>query len=237
MVATPILPAQMQGVSVHRRGQRLLGPVDLTIGRAGITVLLGPNGAGKTTLLRALHGIQRLSGGQVEWAGPDPHLHQSFVFQHTAVLRRSVLDNIAYPLQLTGTPRHQAREQAAQAGHDAGLGLMLDRSASDLSGGERQKLAIARARIRDPQLLILDEPCASLDPRSTAEIETLLRQARDQGTRIVLSTHLLEQAKRLADEVIFLQNGRVTEQKAGPDFFANPSSKEAIAYLNGELLT
>ncbi len=234
MVAA-ILPVRMESVVLRRRGKRVIGPVDLTLGPGGITIIMGPNGAGKTSLLRALHGIERLSEGRVVWSAPQAHRHQALVFQNAALLRRSVLDNIAFPLRLDGVPRRTARETATVLAAEAGLGDMLDRDAALLSGGERQKLAIARARIRNPQLLLLDEPCTSLDPRSTAEIEAMLLAARNAGVRIVMSTHLIGQARRLADEIVFVYEGRVVETARAVDFLAGPANMAARAYLEGEL--
>lgn len=230
-----ILPVRMQGVTIRRQGNRLIGPIDLILSGQGISIMMGANGAGKSTLLRALHGLERISAGQIIWASDEARRHQAFVFQSTTLLRRTVLDNIAYPLRLDGMGRRAARKAAQQAARHAGLGEMTGRDAALLSGGERSRLAIARALIRQPQLLILDEPCASLDPRSTAEIETMLQAASNSGLRILMSTHMIGQARRLADHIIFMHGGGVTDDLAASDFFAGNHSAAASAYLKGEL--
>jgi tungstate transport system ATP-binding protein len=151
-------------------------------------------------------------------------------------MRRSVVDCIAYPLRLDGMARAAARARASEIAGAVGLADALDKPAQVLSGGEKQKLALARALIRGPEVLFLDEPCASLDGRSTRDIEAILLCARDNGTRIVMSTHDIGQARRLADEVWFLYGGLLCEAAESADFFELPRSEEAAAYLKGELL-
>ncbi|MCV2864534.1 ATP-binding cassette domain-containing protein [Albidovulum sediminicola] len=237
MVA-PILPLVVDGVVLRRRGRRILGPVSLTIEAGGITVLMGPNGSGKTSLLRAMHGLERLNDGAVRWQAPldETRARQAFVFQAPIVLRRSVLDNIAYPLVLDGVRRVVARARAAAHAADVGIAGLLDRPAQVLSGGEKQKLALARALMRKPEVLFLDEPCANLDPRATRDIEAILRRAAEAGTKIVMSTHDAGQARRLAAEILFLHEGRVIEAAPADAFFANPQTPEARAHVNGDLL-
>jgi tungstate transport system ATP-binding protein len=223
---------------VQKRGRRIIGPVDLVLGAAGITILLGPNGAGKTTLLRLLHGLERLSGGEMVWQRPrsETLAAQAYVFQAPILLRRSVLENIAYPLRLRGERRATARTAAAEWAGRVGLGAALDRPSHVLSGGERQKLALARALITAPEVLFLDEPTASLDGRSTREIEAILLEAASEGVRLVMATHDLGQARRLATEVVFLYRGVVHEAAAAETFFARPATAEAAAHLNGDIV-
>lgn len=230
-----ILPVQLRGVRVSRKDQRLVGPVDLTLEGGGCTILMGANGAGKSTLLRVLHGVQRLSAGEVRWSAPEARDHRALVAQTPTMLRRNVIDNIAYPLRLNGVGRAAARAMAREAAEKVGLAALTGRSAGDLSGGERARLAIARALIRSPQLLILDEPCASLDPRSVGEIEDILIAERDAGLRIIMSTHMIGQARRLAREVVFLHNGRITDHLPAEQFLSGAHSPAAAAYLKGEL--
>jgi len=233
-----ILPLRLTDARVSRRGKTILGPVSFEIGGEGTTVLLGPNGSGKTTLLRAMHGLERLRGGHVDWAVPEPETraHQAFVFQSPILMRRTVLDCIAYPLRLDGQSRPKARTAAAAMAEAVGIGGVLGLQATDLSGGEKQKLAIARALVRVPQVLFLDEPCANLDGKSTRDIEAILTTARAQGTRIVMSTHNVAQARRLADEVLFLYRGLLHEAALSPAFFDAPATPEARAFINGDLL-
>lgn len=228
----------LTGVSVRRRGRTILGPLDATLNGGGLSILMGPNGAGKTTLLRALHGLERVSTGDIHWTDPKDAegRNQGFVFQTPVLMRRSVLDCIAYPLQLDGVKRAEAREQARARANEVGLNVNLDQAVMFLSGGEKQKMALARALMRRPRILFLDEPCANLDGRSVKEIEEILLRIKDGGTRILMSTHDLGQARRLADSVLFLHAGKSVEQAIGDDFFRAPQTAEAQAYLKGEIL-
>ncbi|MBU2959232.1 ATP-binding cassette domain-containing protein [Citreicella sp. C3M06] len=224
---------------MSRRGGRVLvGPVDLRLDGPGITVLIGPNGAGKTSLLSLLHGTARLSSGSITWACPlDEARHaQAFVFQRPVMLRRSVIENIAYPLRIRKVPRREALARAETAARRVGLGEMLNRYAPLLSGGEQQKLALARALITEPQVLFLDEPCASLDGRAMREIESILTAARASGTRLVLSTHDMGQARRLADDVLFLLRGRLHDSGPATTFFTRPETPQARAFLQGDIV-
>lgn len=236
--AGPILPLRLDRIEVRRRGRLLLGPVTLDLGGEGLTIVIGPNGSGKTTLLRAMHGLERIAAGRIDWAC-DPveaRTRQAFVFQSPIMMRRNVLDSIAFPLTLHGTDRRAARRIAADWAGRVGLGSALDRPAQALSGGEKQKLALARALVRAPDIVFLDEPCANLDGSATREIEAILGAARAAGTRIVMSTHDLGQARRLADDMLFLYSGRILEAGRRDAFFAGPRSPEASAFLNGDLL-
>jgi tungstate transport system ATP-binding protein len=238
MVADTLLPLRATDLHVTRRGKRLLGPVDLTLSPTGITLVLGPNGAGKTTLLKALHGLERLNKGTLDWhcdAGAARH-HQAFVFQTPVMLRRSVGQNLSYPLELAGTARTEARTRVEEWASRIGLADALGRPATRLSGGERQKLSLARALITAPQLLFLDEPCTNLDGRATREIEALLAAANSDGTRIVMATHDLGQARRMADDVIFLLDGKIHEQGAADSLFEGPRTEALKAFLKGDIV-
>lgn len=233
---TAAFPLTLAGVLVRRQGKRVLGPVDLTLARDGATMILGPNGSGKTTLLRVMHGIERTTGGQVIWAQDDPAKH-AFVFQSPIVMRRSVAENLAYPLRLLKRPK--AEIAAAVDGWLARIGLaaIAQSPATRLSGGERQKLAIARALIRKPDVLFLDEPCANLDGHATAEIEALLQEIVAGGTRIVMATHDMGQARRLADDLVFMLDGKPHETGDAAALFAKPQTKEFAAFLRGDIVT
>ncbi|MDX2482732.1 MAG: ATP-binding cassette domain-containing protein [Pseudodonghicola sp.] len=225
-------------VELRRGGRVIVGPISLRLHDVGLTMAMGPNGAGKTTLLRALHGLERVSSGQIHWAESAGALRarQAFVFQTPILMRRSVLDSIAYPLRLKGVRRGEARERAAACAETVGLRVRLKKDANTLSGGEKQKMALARALITEPALLFLDEPSANLDGRSTREIEEILTHIRAGGTRIVMSTHDIGQARRLADEVVFLHDGRLVEQASSAAFFDAPQSNQAYAYLQGDIV-
>jgi tungstate transport system ATP-binding protein len=228
----------MSAAVVKRRGKALLGPIDLEISQTGITIIMGPNGAGKTKLLRALHGLERLSSGQIEWQLPvtEAQARQAFVFQAPIMLRRSVRDNLAYPLSLRGVANAEAHERADHWAGRVGLSEMLDQAAPQLSGGEKQKLALAQALIGAPDIVFLDEPCANLDGSATREIEAILKEAEAQGTRIVMATHDIGQAKRLAHDVVFLMHGKIIEQVTAEAFFAGPTTREAKALLQGDIV-
>jgi len=234
-----ILPLQLHGAVARIRGKTLIGPVDLTIAEQGFTILMGPNGAGKTTLLRLMHGLQRLAGGELSWNRPEVVVRdrQAFVFQAPIMMRRSVLDCIAYPLTLHGLNKVKAREKAAALAGELGLGELLQHPAPVLSGGEKQKLSLARALIRGPEILFLDEPCANLDGRATREIETILLRAQAGGTRIVMSTHNMGQARRLATDVVFMYGGKVHECADADSFFGTTQkTPEAEAFVKGDIV-
>ncbi len=233
-----LFPLKVRGAQTSRRGKVLVGPIDLDLEGAGVTVVLGPNGSGKTTFLRLLHGTARLMRGSIEWAcdTPQARSHQAFVFQRPVMMRRSVVDNISYPLLIKGVGKTDAREQAAEWAQRIGLGAMLGRPATVLSGGEQQKLALARALITNPKVLFLDEPSAALDGRAMREIEELLLEAVQAGTRLIVSTHDFGQARRLANEVVFLLHGKVHEQSTAATFFTSPLTPQAKAFLRGDIV-
>ena len=228
----------LNSILVKRRGKTVLGPIDLDLKVGGFTVLLGPNGSGKTTFLKVLHGVERASSGVMQWSIPNAQARQaqSYVFQSPIMLRRSVRQNLAYPLQLIGMDKVEISSRVSEWAHKIGLQDALDFPAPRLSGGEKQKLALGRALIRIPDVLFLDEPCANLDGRSTREIEDLLHNATQAGTRIIMTTHDLGQARRLADSVLFLLNGTLHEQGPASNFFAMPRTIEAKAFLNGDII-
>ena len=234
-----IIPVRLESVELRRQGRTILGPIDWVLDGDGITVLMGPNGSGKTSLLRAMHGLERINEGRIRWAveGSEARARQAFVFQTPILMRRSILDCIAFPLRLDRVSRAMARARAEHAAEEVGLTERLDRPAEVLSGGEKQKMALARALIRKPAVLFLDEPSANLDGTSTAAIEKILVSARDRGTRIVMSTHDIGQARRLGDEILFLHRGRLCDASSHGDFFGGNVSPEAAAHLKGDLLT
>ena len=211
---------RLEKAVVARGTAKMLGPVDLELGHRGLTVLMGPNGAGKTTLLKLLHGLERPRSGRVTWDGIAPS-EQAFVFQRPVLLRRSVRDNLLLPLRLRGLPG-----DGAELAQSLGLSSLLDTHAPRLSGGEAQRLALARALITEPRVLFLDEPAANLDVPTVKVMEATIRERADQGTRVLLSTHSASQARRLADEILWVENGAVHGPFTPDDFFDRPS--EAI---------
>lgn len=235
---TSILPINVRDAVVKKRRQILLGPISLALPEHGFTMVIGPNGAGKTTLLRLIYGLEFPKHGDISWNLPKSEVqkHQAFIFQTPIMMRRSVVDNICYPLLTRGINKSAAQEQAKQWAQKVGLGEMCARDAMVLSGGEKQKLAIARALIIKPQILFLDEPTTNLDGKSTREIEELLLQTYHNGTRIVMTTHNLAQAKRLASDIIFLNKGQLMEQGTADAFFNQPSSSTIQQFLHGDIL-
>jgi tungstate transport system ATP-binding protein len=233
---------------VFRAGRRsLLDGLTAKLAPHAKTVVLGPNGAGKSLTLRAVQGLIDCHEGEVAYvregveAGPISDLHKrqggvGLVFQKPVLFRRSVRANLIHALKAAGVVRSLREERATILLRMAGLEAIADQSARVLSGGEQQKLSIVRALAASPSVLLLDEPTASLDPRATHDIEDLIVKARSEGVKIVLVTHDLGQAKRLADEVLFVHQGRATELTPASTFFAKPRSPEARAYLDGELL-
>lgn len=237
MVKHP-MSVTLQDVQVKRRGGTILGPINLDLDAGGFTIVLGPNGSGKTTLLKILHGVERISSGAMNWSVPDMAAReaQAYVFQKPIMLRRSVRQNLAFPLQLLSVEKPVIESRVIGWARRIGLEDALDRPAVRISGGEQQKLALARALIRDPQVLFLDEPCANLDGRSTREIEELLLESAAAGRRIIMTTHDLGQAARLATDVVFLLNGKLIEQSDAGAFFAQPRSGEGRAFLRGDII-
>jgi len=234
-----ILPHRVHEHSYEIGGKRLLEGIPFHTHEGPCTVVLGPNGAGKSLLLRLCHGLLQPSAGTITWAGVAPAAArgcQAMVFQRPVLLRRSTAANIAYVLRLQGMPRRQRRATVVEALELAGLVPLAARPARVLSGGEQQRLALARAWALRPQVLFLDEPTASLDPAATRAVEALLDQMYQTGTKIVLTTHDLGQAQRLADEVLFLHQGRLVECALATAFFTNSQSKEAAAFLAGKLV-
>ena len=200
------------------------------------TIILGPNGAGKSVLMRLCHGLFAPTSGSITWRGAaNGRRRQAMVFQRPVMLRRSALANVVYALKLAGVSPRERELRARDVIDAVGLASVLDRPARVLSGGEQQRLALARAWALGPEVLFLDEPTANLDPGATRDVETLIGQIRAGGTKIVMTTHNLGQAKRLGDEILFLSQGRLVEQTPVDQFFAKPASAEAEAFIRGEL--
>lgn len=235
---TSILPLTVEAAAFSGDGRLLVEPNSFTIPAGGLTVLLGPNGAGKSLTLRLCHGLLTPSRGAVRWAaGADGRAKRhAMVFQKPIMLRRSVEANITHALAAAGASGPERKARAAQALQRFGLAERAAQPARLLSGGEQQRLAIARAWALRPELLFLDEPTSQLDPAATRQIEELLSGLVAEGITVMMSTHDLGQARRLADRVLFLHRGRLVEDALARDFFAGPQSAEARAFLAGELL-
>ena len=234
-----ILPLTFQNVSFEIGGIRLIKDLNCTLEAGPRTMILGANGAGKSLFLRLCHGLIRPTTGRVLWQGAkgrDPADAQAMVFQRPVMLRRSVAANVDYALKLRGMAAAERRAAVEDALGHTGLRRLADNPARVLSVGEQQKLALARAWALQPEVLFLDEPTASLDPTATHAVEQIINAIDAAGTRIVMTTHDLGQARRLGDEVMFLNRGRLLEKTPAERFFSEPENDLAQAFLKGELL-
>lgn len=237
--AHPLMPLEVRGVSFVAGGKRILDEVGFELANGARTVILGPNGAGKSVLLRLLHGLLKPAGGRISWAGMEPaavRRRQAMVFQRPVMLRRSVLGNLTHALAVRGVGRAARSALAHEALEAAGLAAMARQPTRTLSGGEQQRLAIARAWALKPEVLLLDEPTANLDPGATRAIEELIAAVEQDGARIIMTTHDIGQARRLADDVLFLHGGRLLEHGPAARFFAGPADPAAARFIEGALL-
>jgi tungstate transport system ATP-binding protein len=230
-----ILPLRLDQVSYAAGGRTIIEPLSLTLERGMSTIVLGANGAGKSVLMRLMHGLLAPSSGRVAWSLPEAHRRQAMVFQRPVMLRRSALANVLYALAAARVPPRDRERRAREALAEAGLAHAAGRPARVLSGGEQQRLALARAWALHPEVLFLDEPTANLDPGAVREIEAVIKAFDVSGTKIVMSTHNLGQARRLGDEILFLHQGRLAERAPVEEFFKRPASAEAAAFIKGEL--
>ncbi|PZN99019.1 MAG: ABC transporter ATP-binding protein [Hyphomicrobiales bacterium] len=233
-----ILPLSVEAVSFLVDGRRLIDGLSFAMPAGGLTVLLGPNGAGKSLTLRLCHGLLTPGEGRIHWAaGAEGRAKRhAMVFQKPIMLRRSVEANIAHALAAAGIAGPERRERSQAALARFGLSDRSEQAARLLSGGEQQRLAIARAWALRPELLFLDEPTSQLDPAATRQIEELLASLVAEGITVLMSTHDLGQARRLASRVLFLHRGNLIEDTAADAFFAGPQTPEARAFLAGELI-
>jgi tungstate transport system ATP-binding protein len=232
-----MLPLEVKSLGYRVDDKVLLENVNLRIDHDGITAIMGPNGAGKSLFLRLIHGLLTPSSGHVRWNGRELDLatrqRQALVFQKPVLMRRSVAANIDFVLKPGGGRYHEKRDAIL---HQAGLLRQRNQPARLLSGGEQQRLALARALATEPEVLLLDEPCASIDASATLQIEHLLRQTRERGVKIIIVTHDMGQARRLADDILFMHHGHLLEHLPMPDFFDSPESTQARAFIEGRLV-
>ena len=236
MASTAPVRLEARGLTMRLGKVLALDGVDLAFEGPVRVALLGANGAGKSVLLRTLHGLMKPSGGEVAWSSEEAPPHgQAMVFQRPVRLRRSAMANVEYALAVNGVLGSERIPQAADALARVGLSHLALRPARSLSGGEQQRLAIARAWALRPRMLFLDEPTSNLDPTAAGEVERVMGEVHAAGTALVFSTHHLGLARRAATEVVFLHRGRVAERTPADVFFKSPRSAEAAAYLQGEL--
>lgn len=233
-----MLPLTLREVRFAAGGRDIVHGVSASIDAGPATIILGANGAGKSVLMRLMHGLLAPSSGEVSWnvQGTERvRRGQAMVFQRPVMLRRSALANVVYALGLAGIPAAEREPQALDALREVGLLGVAQRPARVLSGGEQQRLALARAWALHPEVLFLDEPTANLDPGATREIESVIRAFDAAGTKIIMSTHNLGQARRLGDEVLFIHEGQLAGRAPVEQFFSRPSSPEVAAFIKGEV--
>ena len=215
---------------------------DLTFKAEGgkVMVILGINGAGKTTLLRISAGLEKSDKGNIYFNDDpitDKNLRQiaTLVFQRTAMFSMSVYDNLAYGLRLRGKKDSEIKEKITKTLHEVGLDNFEKRKAKRTSGGEQQRIALARAFLLEPKILLLDEPTTNLDPRSAIIIEKAIMKRKSRQNIIVIATHNLSQAKRLGDEIVHIHGGKIVEMGSAEELFGNPKNELTRKFINGEL--
>lgn len=216
----------------------LLGPVDLNYDKGGITAILGANGAGKSLFLSLCQGMIRPTSGSISWDGTAAHLargRRGIVFQTPTLMRRSVFDNVSFALRAAQAPHPDMRARVMSVLERVNLAGKAQLPAAALSGGEGQRMALARAIVNRPDVLLLDEPSSNLDPASTRQLEEIVRGVSSEGVTVFLATHDIGQAKRLAQNILFMDKGRFTDVAPAADFFAGPTSEPAEKYLKGIL--
>ena len=202
----------LSGVTIERDNAVLLGPLDADLNVKGITAVLGHNGAGKSLFLRTIHGLIRASSGQVLWDGQlaeRTRPQRGFVFQSPKVMRRSVADNVMFPLIARGVARQSATSEVQTMLRRMKLAEFADQPAATLSGGEQQRMALARALMTRPGVLIFDEPTASMDEPSRQNFENLILETVNDGASVIMSTHDHSQAKRLANRILTFKDGQI----------------------------
>ena len=229
MVASSMI--KVEKVVVERRGKRLVGPATFSINDKGISAVVGPNGAGKSTLLRLMHGLERARCGHINLPIHMRSQQQAFLFQYPILLRRSVEQNLILPLKLRGVPTEIREQEVVKIATEFGLNKLMEQDAFLLSGGEKQKLTLARALIIKPNLLFLDEPSANLDRPSTLIIENAVKVVADRGCKVILASHSMAQVKRLAEDVLFISDGVVQGPFLVPDFLQMPPTETAKDWL------
>jgi len=233
-----MLPLKLERLEYASGKLQLISDLSVTIHSPGTTVLMGPNGAGKSLLLRLMHGLLQPAAGKVLWNGEEPgdavRRKQAMVFQRPVLLRRSVLANLEFVLQQHNLP--MKKDYCNELLRRLGLEGLQDRPARLLSGGEQQRLAVARALATRPRVLFMDEPTSSLDPSSTSMIETIVRETAAVQTKIFFVTHDIGQGRRLADDVMFMHRGRLLEYSSAGEFFDRPATEAARQYLAGQIL-
>lgn len=237
-----ILPGalRVEQLALQVAGKPLVNIEKLTLDPRSVTVIMGPNGAGKSLFLRLVHGLIAPTNGWISWGevacGEATRSTQAMVFQKPVLLRRSVAANIDFVLRRRTGTKAERRTRCEELLTLVGLADRSQQPARLLSGGEQQRLALARALATRPKVLMLDEPTASLDPASVQMIEQIVLATSADQTKVIFVTHDVGQARRLADDVAFLHHGQLMEHRLAAVFFADPSSEAANAYLAGRIV-
>ncbi|MGO4955665.1 amino acid ABC transporter ATP-binding protein [Luteococcus sp. Sow4_B9] len=234
---------QLRGVSKSFGPTRVLDGIDLDITPGEVVVLLGPSGSGKSTLVRTINGLEPIQGGQILIDGePLPHDSAGLARVRTSIGMvfqtfnlfpdLSVLQNVTLaPVRVRGLSPEQAREEALAHLDRVGLVALADRMPSEISGGQQQRVAIARALAMEPKLMLLDEPTSALDPEMVHEVLDVMLGLAAEGMTMVAVTHEMSFARRAADRIVFLADGKILEEGAPEDFFASPRTPRARDFL------
>jgi tungstate transport system ATP-binding protein len=233
------LPLIAKDITYEVDGAKLIKGINLEIRSGGSTIILGHNGSGKSLLLKLLHGVIMPSSGQVTWNNNIPTTYQywrTFLLQTPTFFKQTVQYNIEFVLRIAGIPASEQKTRCQQALEICGLSAKSHRNTHSLSGGELQKLSLARAWVLKPSVVLLDEPTVALDPPSVFGFENIIHQFKQSDTKVIMTTHDLAQAKRLADEIIFIEAGKVIEQSQAGKFFSGPQSSQAQNFISGELV-
>ncbi|WP_321394753.1 ATP-binding cassette domain-containing protein [Emcibacter sp.] len=231
-----LLPLRLEKIYYRPAGNDVLKNISLTLEKDKITILLGPNGAGKSSLLKICHGLAFPSSGTLKWASEESvGRRQTMIFTTPVLLRRTVGQNLSYVLDHAGIDRTQGGSLIQEMLGKFGLLNLIDRPARSLSTGEQQKISMIRAFLLSPEVIFLDEPTAHLDPHATAFLEKMMQEFHHKGTSLVMTTHDLMQARRLADNVIFMQDGHIVEAAPATDFFSNPREQASRDFLEGKI--
>lgn len=237
-----LFPLHVEELKYKVRDEVLINGLSFTVQETGITAIMGPNGAGKSLTLRLLHGLIEPCSGRISWGAVHDletvRAQQAMVFQKPILLRRTVIDNLRYALKIKGVKDKTAQSKLIdQALERAKLRALIDNPARQLSGGEQQRLAMARALLHQPAILFLDEPTSSLDPNATKAVEELILAASAEGSKIIMVTHDIGQARRLSDEILFLHDGKLAEQGATSVVLNKPKSVAARQFYGGEIVS